>query len=62
MKDLPNIFSPFFQGKLFANIFPCPIIALYGMLKSLFVAVKLILNCMVIIACSIITFSNCFLN
>ena len=25
-----KIFPPFFQGKLFANIFPCPIIALYG--------------------------------
>ena len=29
-EDLPNISPPFFQGKFFANIFPHPIIALYG--------------------------------
>ena len=29
-EDLPHISPPFFQGKLFANIFPRPIIALYG--------------------------------
>ena len=29
-EDLPNIFPSLFQGKIFTNIFPHPIIALYG--------------------------------
>ena len=29
-EDSPNISPPFFQGKPFANIFPRPTIALYG--------------------------------
>ena len=29
-EDLPNTSLPLFQGKVFANTFPRPIIALYG--------------------------------
>ena len=32
-EDSPNISPPLFQGKLSENIFPCPIIALYGNYK-----------------------------
>ena len=34
----------------------------YNMLKSLFVSVQFVPNCMVIIACNIATFSYCTLN
>ena len=34
-EDLPNISPPLFQGNCFANIFPHPITALYGIWHGL---------------------------
>ena len=54
---LLQVMSYYFSHALVPNHIACVI-----KLKSLFIVVQLILNCTVIIACSIATFSNCTLN